>query len=359
LFYDLCLAKKIKILLLNQPHIGNKSIISQHNHTVDYLESLNDISDYKKINDLKNYLKLHDLSKQNKDYVNRNNISVIKRISKFSNEKDSSQYFVHGRTKMSLFWFYFKSYFLKKSRKNFIDKNCSQSVDIKQPYVYFPLSVENEKEILFSAPLLTNQFEIIRNIARSIPIGYKLFVKEHPNQSNHNWRSISFYKELLNLPNVYLIHPSVSNEKLFENCSLVITISGSSGFEAAFYNKPSLLFSDLGYSILPSVNIVKTPEELSNSIKHSISIQTDDIELSKYISELEKNCFEFDSYAFYDAQQNYFSDHSIQNFQEFSTKMKSYLEKNSSIFEKLSIEFHKKILQHNIKNENTGIDLTD
>mgnify|MGYP005635017203 CR=1 FL=1 len=359
LFYDLCLAKKIKILLLNQPNIGNKSIISQHNHTIDYLESLDNITNFKKILDLKHYLKSYDLSKQNQDYVKRNNLSLTKKISKFSNKNNSSQYFLQGRTNVSLSWFYLKSFFLKKNRKKFIDENSDQQIDFKKQYVYFPLSVDDEKEILFSDPLSTNQFKIIKNVAKYLPKGYQLFIKEHPNQLNHNWRPVSFYKELLDIPNVKLIHPNVSTEKLFENCSLVITISGSSGFEAAFYKKPSMLFSDLGYSILSSVNVVKTLDDLSNSIQHSISTKIDEDELSKYISELEKNCFEFDSYAFYDAQQNYFLHDDIENFHEFSLKIKSYLNKNSTIFEKLSIEFHKKILQHNSKNENSSMNLVD
>jgi len=354
LFYDLCLSKKIKILLLNQPHIGNKSIISEHNHTIDYLHSLNEINDYDTIDDLRNYLKSHDLSKQNKDYVKRNNLSLFKKISKFSKKKDSLEYFFMGRSKISLLLFYLKSSLIRKIRKSFINKKFYQNFDLKQKYVYFPLSVDDEKEILFSAPLLTNQFEIIRNIARSLPIDCKLLVKEHPNQSNHNWRSIEFYKKIINLPNVYLIHPNFSTEELFKNCSLVITISGSSGFEASFFSKPSLIFSTLGYSILSSVGIINSFEELYEKIKYFISLKIDDTELSKYVSQLEKNCFEFDSHQFYDVQEEYFLNSNIKNLNDYNFQIKSYLEKNSLTFDLLSTEFNKKILQHNIRKENHG-----
>jgi len=356
LFYDLCLSKKIKVLLLNQPHLGNKSIISEHNHTIDYLDSLNDTNNFEMIDDLPNYLKLHDLSIQNKDYVKRNKLSFIKKLSKFSKKKNSTEYFMIGRSKISLLIFYLKSYLIKKNRRFFIDKNFHKTFDLKEKYVYFPLSVDNEKEILFSAPLLTNQFEIIRNIARSLPINYKLLVKEHPNQSNHNWRSTTFYKKILNLPNVYLLHPNFSTKKLFENCSLVITISGSSGFEASFFSKPSILFSSLGYSILSSIGIVNSFSELNDKIKHFLSFKIDNKELSKYISQLEKNCFEFDSHQFYDDQEKYFSDSNINNLDDYNLKMKSYLEKNSSTFNLLYTEFNKKILQHNEKNGEIKLD---
>ena len=43
----------------------------------------------------------------------------------------------------------------------------------------------------------TNQIEIIRHIAKSLPIGYKLCVKEHPAMNTRGWRSVSDYKEIM------------------------------------------------------------------------------------------------------------------------------------------------------------------
>ena len=37
-----------------------------------------------------------------------------------------------------------------------------------------------------------------------------MYVKEHPTQVSREWRETSFYKEILSLPNVKLIHPSVN-----------------------------------------------------------------------------------------------------------------------------------------------------
>ena len=106
------------------------------------------------------------------------------------------------------------------------------------------MQVDPDRNLLLGSPYLTNQLESIRNIAKSLPVDHKLLVKEHPGQKRE-WRNISFYKEILDIPNVKFIHPSVSSEELYKKCSLVITSGGSSGFEASFFQKPTIVFLSL------------------------------------------------------------------------------------------------------------------
>ena len=77
------------------------------------------------------------------------------------------------------------------------------------------------------------------------------------------------------IPNVTLIHPSISPEKLMKNCSIVFTIAGASGFEAAFYGKPSIVFSDVVYVELPSVTRVREIENLESIIKKSMKTKVE------------------------------------------------------------------------------------
>ena len=71
-------------------------------------------------------------------------------------------------------------------RKKFLDKYSLNNIPSDEKYVYFPLQFEPERTILISAPYYTNQLELIKNIARSIPVDYFLYVKEHPGQSLHS-----------------------------------------------------------------------------------------------------------------------------------------------------------------------------
>jgi hypothetical protein len=153
-----------------------------------------------------------------------------------------------------------------------------------------------ERNILVAAPYFTNQIEIIRHIAKSLPVGYQLYVKEAPAAATRSWREISVYKEIMDIPNVTLIHPNVKSEKLLENCKIVSTIGGSTGFQAAFYKKPTIIFSETVYSILPSVFQVKDVRILPDIIKKAIEIRVDISDLDRYITLIDDNTFEFDLY---------------------------------------------------------------
>jgi capsule polysaccharide export protein KpsC/LpsZ len=142
-----------------------------------------------------------------------------------------------------------------KKRKEFLDKFSLFEIEDKK-FLYFPLHTEPEAKILTTSPFFSNQLTVIENIARSLPIDYILYVKEHPGQGLKLWRSIEYYKKILDLPNVKLIHPTVNPQDLISKCSCVISISGSTGFEALFYKKPVILFSDEYYDCLSMVTKV-------------------------------------------------------------------------------------------------------
>ena len=52
------------------------------------------------------------------------------------------------------------------------------------------------------------------------------------------WRDQSFYKDIIKLQNVKLVHPSVNPRDILEKCDLVTTIAGTVGLEALFFEKP-------------------------------------------------------------------------------------------------------------------------
>ena len=130
--------------------------------------------------------------------------------------------------------------------------------------------MEIERTTLIGAPYYINQIEIIKSVAKSLPINFKLFVKEHPGQILRSWRSISEYKDNMNIPNVELLHPNFPKDELYKKCSIVFSIAGTAGFEAACYGKPSITLIDLNYSLLPSVSKLKSFEDLNSLIQKKI-----------------------------------------------------------------------------------------
>ena len=194
--------------------------------------------------------------------------------------------------------------------------------------------------MLIAAPYYTNQVEVLRHIAKPLPIGYKLYVKENPAQSIRYWRSISEYHDILNIPNVSLFHPSISAESLFEKCSLVITIGGSSGFDAAFYEKPSIVFSNLGYSVLPSVQTLNSINDLPETIKKSLQVKVNNNDLEKYLNVLEMNSIKFNLVDFENRYNDFFYYGGYLASVDISeSKMKEFLKSTESLLDELTSEY--------------------
>ena len=112
---------------------------------------------------------------------------------KYDNSNLKTHYTYFGRTKFKVLFYNLKSQFLKSKRQKFIDNNLEKNFNQNENFIYFPLSVDEERNILLSSPLYTNQIEVIRSIAKSTPPGYTIYVKENPSQSIRYWRSIEEY----------------------------------------------------------------------------------------------------------------------------------------------------------------------
>ena len=123
-----------------------------------------------------------------------------------------------------------------------------------------------------------------------------------------------------------------------------MTISGTSGLEAAFHKIPSIIFSDVTYSILPSVHVIKSIRELPASIRESLKKSVEISDLDKYITFLEDNSFIFDQYGLDTIDHNHFfhGGHLV-DVDIISSQMEFYLKENRAVFENLSDEFKKKL----------------
>ncbi len=151
-----------------------------------------------------------------------------------------------------------------------------------EKYVYFPLHVTPEVSTSFYGRWYVNQPALIENIARSIPCGYKLYVKEHT--FNYSSRSWYFRKEIKKFPNVRLISPHANSSEIIKKSSLVITITGTSGWEAILLQKPAIVFGDIYYSLFEEVSKVHDLRDLPSIIKSKIDKQTDWTKTLKFVS---------------------------------------------------------------------------
>jgi len=351
LFYQLVKAKDLPILILSNPMIGYKSRISKNREILDSYENFNMINDSKRdFNEMREYRNKHDVAKQIKislEHEGSSKYNFIKSFFKFifsDNSHIKTHYTYFGRTKVAVIKYSIMNIIKIKLREKFMQKNLLHNVDLKKPFVYFPLGAEPESNILLGAPFFTNQIEMIRTIVKSLPIGYQLYVKENPGQVDREWRSISVYKEIQSIPNVKLINSSFSNEKLLKNSSVVITLAGSSGFEATCYEKPSIVFSDVLYTLLPSVHRITEIEALPELIKQCLEEKVHPIDLDKFLLLLEKNTFDFDLRGFNTKiKDHFFYSGFLVNTPITESQMNSFLQNNDELLKKLTTEYIKKM----------------
>ena len=349
LFYEICKARDIKVLMIRASFLIDRYIISSEFGSIGNAQSNNKLH-FDSSADAQNYIEKYNSSARSKLQFEKFLVSktdYLKAILKFlltSNTNNKTHYTYYGRSKFTVLKYTIFNTIKKRCREFFINKNLIRNIKNKKPLVYFPLQMEPERSLLITAPNYTNQVEVVTNVAKSLPSGYELYVKEHPNSVYREWRSVSDYKKIMKLPNVKLIHPSVKSLDLIKKSSLVITISSTSGLESALCNKPSIIFSDLDYSILPSVYKIKTIDELPYAINTSLKKEVKPSDLSDYINLIKANSFEFNwDKIDLDFDHNFHYGGFLADVEIPIEKMRFFLERHSINYDKMAVECIKKI----------------
>ena len=307
LLAEMCKARGIKVMMTMPTRFGFRATVSSSLQKKD--ETWNNIENENNFNsflELREYLKKYDRHKQTSQLKSGGlNYSIWKKIMpsikwmlKTFDKEYKQGYDHYGITRINVIYVKIILDLKRRYRKKFINKNFVKKIENQEKFIFFPLQVEPERTIVYDAPFYTNQSELIKNIAKALPIDIKLYVKEHYNMRYRSWREIQFYKELLDLPNVKLIHPSINPEKILEKCSIVITTSSTAAMEAAFYEKASIVFTDTVYSDLPSVHRIKNLEKLPETINSALKTKVDLKDVKIFVNLVEENSFDFDDMGF-------------------------------------------------------------
>lgn len=181
----------------------------------------------------------------------------------------------------------------QRYRKVYLDHaDIFQKPDYTEDYVFFPLHYEPETATMIMSPMYIDQIPVIENISKSLPIAYKLYVKDHPVMAALGKREFSYYKKLMNIPNIKLIDPRVDSHALIKNCRLLITITGTAGWEAVLLKKPVITFGNVFYNKLGMVRKCKGYPELPYLVKDTLdAYKHDEDELIRFLSALFETSF--------------------------------------------------------------------
>jgi hypothetical protein len=304
LFKELCQAKNISIKMLWPTRFADKQIISSDFDIIDNFDPMQinwDKMNYEK--NFSNFLETNNPRKAvEKKFVNRESKLGVKKVFErhlkfllYICNSDYRKFYENwGKTKIKFILskeFPITYIIRRSSRIRFLNRFTEKNPDLNSKFIYFPLAHEPERTLLISTPHYTNQLEVISQIAKSIPIDYTLYVKEHYSMKNEAWRNQTFYKQILDLPNVLLIHPLADSKELMKKCSMVITINGTTALEAGFYGKPSVVFGDTSFTYLPFITRIYSYETLSNVIRTSLKTKFNFSTIEHYLELISNNSF--------------------------------------------------------------------
>ena len=149
-----------------------------------------------------------------------------------------------------------------------------------QKYIYFPLSGQPEYSNNILGTMWMDHHHLIETLAKSIPHDWVIYVKEHPGVLSDRIRPLNFYKQIERLPNVFLAPLYTPSHEIISNAEMVAVISGTSGWEAIWRNRPVIEFRTNLWSGLGLSRKCTDIDELSIAI-HDEIIRTKEISLEE------------------------------------------------------------------------------
>lgn len=193
--------------------------------------------------------------------------------------------------------FEFQLYKFRAKRKKrelllYYNKLCGRP-DFNESYIYVPLHYQPE---LTSCPLgnfYVNQLLIIELLSKTLPEGWKIYVKENivqflPGFRGECSRTTDFYDRLAAFPQVRIIPTTTSTFELIDNSRAVALVAGTAGLEAVVRGKPVMTFGHAWYNDCEGVFYIESLqdcEEAVSKIINGIKIDYDKVRLFLYALE--------------------------------------------------------------------------
>lgn len=135
-------------------------------------------------------------------------------------------------------------------------------------YIYMPLHLIPESTTFVKSPYYIDELNNIKQISKSLPINWKLYVKEH--QSMLGERPLKFYKSVNLLPNAKMVSLNYYTDPKpwIENAEGVITITGTTAYEAALMGKSSIIFGNVFFDVIDGIQKIDKFDNLYKKIKN-------------------------------------------------------------------------------------------
>ena len=207
---------------------------------------------------------------------------LVKRLSRFS--KKLSKAVKYGRYPPN-----FRYFFWPIIEKTYDSIGVFEKPVEGEKYVYFPLHFQPEASTLIYGKWYVDQLSLIENISKALPLSHVLYVKEHAH--GYGNRSLAFYKRINRLPNVRLISPHSDNFSLIKNCSLILTVTGTSGWEGSLFQKPVITFGQVYYNDFKEIHQLKDISQLPSTILKLLDTKVEKKKVVEFVAAMFRSSY--------------------------------------------------------------------
>ena len=167
----------------------------------------------------------------------------------------------------------------------YYNKHSAKQISPSENYILYALHFEPEATIM-NRTVYNNQIHNIEMLAKTLPKGWKIYVKEHPNQLNlkfliknkyigdniKQYRNKLYYERILSIPNVELVDYKIPSSKLMQETHnnnenglrAISTINGTISIEAIHQNIPVILFdtASMPYEDIEDIHPIKSYDDV-------------------------------------------------------------------------------------------------
>lgn len=229
----------------------------------DYLDNLERIvPDYMTFNNLDNL----DLAGR---YVNRSKWDKLRLAWRHRGDDHVHAFQVGSPLRLS--WRMVRRNLGRRLRIGAIRRHYREPVEGER-FLLYPLHFHPESSTSILAGTYLDEYEVIRNIAFSLPPGVVLYVKDHV--SAYGYPPRAFYRRLAALPNVRLISPFANTKALIRAARAVITLTSTVGYEALLLGRRVFLFGSVFYQDHPDVVRIGNPAALFDLLRRHLDAPT-------------------------------------------------------------------------------------
>jgi len=153
-------------------------------------------------------------------------------------------------------------------RKLFVKNKYFEAPVEGEDYVYMPLHLIPESSVFVKASYYVDEANLVEQVSKSLPIGWKLYVKEH--QAMLGERALSFYQKIAELHNVRVVQINHYKDPKpwIMKAKGIVTITGTAAYEAALLGKKSIVFGEVPFSLIEGITRVSDFSQLPEAIRN-------------------------------------------------------------------------------------------